>query len=189
MYHLKATNGSFGPNKAPSALQMAPLGPDKTLYGHQWTLKLNNGPIMVAYWTIWPFIVKKLDKCNVDCPFGHRNPLCQHKMLIYGPELYMRGQKGPIMVNWGPYLTHKEPNAPPKRGISACMGPNGTFEACKWSIQDQMGLQRPQKEPKGLHRAPRLGPTKSYGDEQQSLFSMFCWILFCFILIFSFITF
>ena len=52
-----------------------------------------------------------------------------------------------------------------------------------------MGQQRPHNEPKVFHRAPRLDPTESYGDEQSSFCLIFCEFLFCFILTFSFITF
>ena len=47
----------------------------------------------------------------------------------------------------------------------------GGLYSCRWSIQDQMGQQRPHKEPIVFHRGLRLGPTESYGDEQSSFFS------------------
>ena len=50
-----------------------------------------------------------------------------------------------------------------------------------------MGPERPHKEPKAFHRAPRLGPTDLYGDEQLSFFLLFCEILSCFILMFFFL--
>ena len=58
-----------------------------------------------------------------------------------------------------------------------------------WSIHDHRGPQRPNKEPKGFHRAPILRPRDSYEDEHMSFFLIICEILFCFILTFSFITF
>ena len=98
-------------------------------------------------------------------------------------------ERGPLWSTGG-HIWPLRSQMPHQRGaFGPVWGQRRPFEACKWSIQDQMGLQRPQKEPKELHRAPRLGPLESYGDEQLSLFLMFCGILFCFILTFSFITF
>ena len=36
-----------------------------------------------------------------------------------------------------------------------------------------MGPERPHKEPKGFHRAPRSGPTESFWDEQLSFYCLF----------------
>jgi len=74
-------------------------------------------------------------------------------------------------------------------GHKAMYVSEGGLGASRWSIQGQMGQKRPHNESKVFHRAPRLGPSESYGDEQSSFFLIFGEILFCFILMFSFITF
>ena len=52
-----------------------------------------------------PPIVLKLVNLNVDSPCGNKT----HFVNIRGPEVYMKGQTGPIRVKRGTYPTLKEP--------------------------------------------------------------------------------
>ena len=71
------------------------------------------------------------------------------------------------------YLTLKEPYDEKMGAFGPVWGQRGPFGACRWSKKDKMGPQRPQKELKGLHMAPRLGPTESLGMNSCIFFGIF----------------